>query len=156
LVQAEKDIGGDDHPPARSERDEGRNWEGKKPAQDEKALSPRSLGEPAGREVRERLRQPKGDDEGEDRALRGEAKVILADQREDAPFETNHRPDECVHGDEKSELTGVRSKAEANPGRAHACVGERPRLLAATIAAWSGGGGGRSTSKARTNVSSSA
>ena len=138
-----------------SERDQERNGQGEQPAEDEQALAPDAVGEPARGEVRERLGDPEGDDEGEDRALRGEPEVVLADERKHAPLEPDHRADEGVQGDEQGELPGVRAKPEANRLGRSCRAGALPRRLAATIAAWSAGGGGRSTSSACAKLASS-
>ena len=48
------------------------------------------------------------DDEAEDRALRRQTEVVLADQRKHAAFEPDHCADEGVERDEQCELAGVR------------------------------------------------
>ena len=83
-------------------------------------LRPTLVGEHAGTEVRERLRDTERDDEGEDRDARLEAELLLADEGQDASLETHHRPDEGVESDEQRELRGVR--AEPEPDRRHAVV----------------------------------
>ena len=93
------------------------------------------LGQTAGGEVGERLGDPEGDDEGEDGARRGEPELVLADEREDASLEADHRAHERVQRDEESELTRVRPKPEANGASRHRRAGESPLRLAATIAA---------------------
>ena len=55
-------------------------------------LRPTPLGESPAREVRERLRGTEGDDEGEDRERRAQPEVLLADEREHAALEPDHRP----------------------------------------------------------------
>src|SRR5687767_3766629 len=149
LVETEEDVGGDDYPPTGSKRDQDRNWQRNEPPKNEETFSPGPLGKTPGSEVRHRLRDAEGNDEREDGALRGQPEVVLADERKDAALEAHHRPDEGVERDEESELTRVRAKSEANRSRAHACVGESPRLLAATIAVWSAGGGGESAKSPR-------
>src|SRR5207244_10543198 len=100
-----------------------------------------------------RLGDAERDDEGEDRRLRGESEVALADEREHASLEPDHRADEGVQPDEERELSGVRPEPEADCRRGHARATSPPRLFAATIAAWSAGAGGRSTSSACANAS---
>ena len=112
----------------------------------EQPLAPDTVGERAGREVRERLRQPEGHDEGEDRGLRRQLEVLLADQRQDRSLEADHRADERVDPDEQRELAGVRAQAELNV--AHAGMLVAPLRFAATISACCGGAGGRSTRSA--------
>src|SRR5581483_11940203 len=85
--------------------------------------------------------------------LRGEPEVVAADQRQRAALEPDHRADERVHHHEERELRRVRPQAEANGCRDHAVEAASPARFAATIAAWSAGGGGTSTSSARTNSS---
>ena len=82
------------------------------------AAPPDTVGERAGREVRERLRESERDDEGEDRGLRGQLEVLLADQREDRSLEADHGADERVDPDEQRELAGVRPQAELNVAHA--------------------------------------
>ena len=67
----------------------------------EQPLAPDPVGERAGGEVRERLRDAERDDEGEDRGGRVEAEVLLADERQHASLEPDHRPDERVQPDEQ-------------------------------------------------------
>ena len=55
----------------------------------------RSASVPAPRFVK-RLRGAEGDDEGKDRRLRAEPKILLADQRQDAALEADHRPDQGI------------------------------------------------------------
>ena len=116
-------------------RDQERNGQGEEPAENEQALAPDALGQPAGGEVGKRLRDPEGDDEREDRARRGEPELVLADERKHAPLEADHRADERVQRNEESELTRVRPKPEANGAGRHLRAGESPLRLAATIAA---------------------
>ncbi len=103
------------------------------PAGNEQPLPPDTVGERAGCEVRERLRQSERHDEGEDRGLRRQLEVLLADQREDRSLEADHGADERVDPDEQRELAGVRAQAELNV--AHAGMLVAPLRLAATISA---------------------
>ena len=54
-------------------------------------LRPSALGERAGGEVGQRLGGAEGDDEGEDRRGRAQPEVLLADERQHAPLEADHR-----------------------------------------------------------------
>ena len=155
LVGAEEEVRNDDPAPAGRERDQERHGQSKQPADDEEALTPDAVGEPAGGEVRERLGDPEGDDEAEDRALRGEVEVALADEREHAPLEPDHRADEGVQADKKRELTGVLAKPEPGRRRAHVRVATTPRRFASTISRWFAGAGGRSTSSASAKLAAS-
>ena len=58
---------------------------------DEQPLAPEPLGQLAGGEVGERLGGAEGDDEGEDRGGRGQPEVLLADERQHAPLQADHR-----------------------------------------------------------------
>ena len=67
-------------------------------------------------------------------ACRGEAEVLLADERQDAALESDHRADEGVQPDEQPELAGVRAQAELNrrsrlDGDAAGAVGGDDRRL---------------------------
>ena len=59
--------------------------------------------------------------------------VALADERQHAAFQPDHRPDQCVQADEQAELRGVRAQAE--PHVAHARAVAIPARFALTIAA---------------------
>jgi hypothetical protein len=155
LIQAEEDVGQDDDPPARRERDQSGNGKRHEPAEDEEPLPADAPGEAAGGEVRERLGDAEGDDEGEDGALRGEPEVVLPDQREHATLEADHRADEGIQRNEQSELAGVGPQSEPNGDGGHRRAGESPRRLAVTIDAWPTGGGGTSTSSAEEKLSAS-
>jgi hypothetical protein len=61
-----------------------------------------------------------------------EVEVALADQRQDAALEPDHRANESVQPDEQAELARVRAQAKLNA--AHAWTAIRPVRLAATIA----------------------
>src|ERR671936_1348966 len=141
---SDEEVRDDHHPPRRRHPDQDGNRQGEEPAEDEEALAPDPIGERAGEEVRERLRRAEGDDEGEDRRLRAEAEVALADERQHAPLESDERADERVQPDEERELRRVRPQPEAHGRRGHGRTATAPRLLAATISAWSAGGGGKS------------
>src|SRR5439155_11821564 len=123
------------------------------PAEHEQALAADPVGERTGDEIGQRLRHAEADDEGEHRRIGREVEVVLADQRQNAPLEPHHRPDERVDPDQQAELRGVRAQPEPDP--VHACAGAVPAMFALTIAAWSAGGGGTSASSSRTNASSS-
>jgi hypothetical protein len=112
LVHAEQHVGGDDEPPGGSQPDQQRHRQRDQPADDEETLPADPLGDVAGGEVRERLGEAERDDEGEDRRVRAQGEVLLPDQREDAPFETDHRTDQRVQRHEQRELAGVRAQAE--------------------------------------------
>jgi hypothetical protein len=107
LVRAQEHVRGDDEAPGRREADEQRHRQRECPAQHEQPLASRPLGERAGGEVRQSLGGPERDDEGEDRGLRREPEVALADERKDAPLEPDHRTDERVQPDEQRELRRV-------------------------------------------------
>src|SRR5438105_15182754 len=79
--------------------------------------------------------------------------VVLTDERQHAPLQPYQRADERIEPDEQAELRGVR--AQPQPNNTHARAVAMPERLAATIAAWSAGGGGTSPSSSRTNVSTS-
>ena len=134
LAGAEEQVCDDDEPPAGCDADQERHGQCEQPAEHEQALAAGAVGERARSEVRERLRQAEGDDEGEDRRLRGEVEVLLADQRQDGALEADHRADERVDPDEQGELAGVRAQTELDV--AHAGRWVRPLRFAATISAW--------------------
>ena len=92
-----------------------------------------SVRERAGCKVRQRLGGAEGDDEGEHRGMRGEMEVVLADQRQHAPLEPDHCPNERVEPDEQAELRSVRAQPE--PDAAHARAAAIPARFALTIAA---------------------
>ena len=136
------------------ERDQQRHRKGEQPADHEEALAPDAVGEPAGGQVRERLGDPEGDDEAEDRALRGEAEVALADEREHAPFEPDHGADEGVQADEERELAGVLAKPE--PGCRRSCPSrDGPAAIRGDDLPLVAGAGGRSTSSASAKLAAS-
>ena len=84
----------------------------------------RSARPPAARLV-SALAAPKATTNDEHRRLRGEAEVLLADQRQDASLEADHRADEGVEADQQRELARV--LAQAQPHRpAHARRGHAP------------------------------
>ena len=66
LVDAEQHVGCDDPAPAGGQSDHGRDRQSDEPADDEQALPTDAVGEHARTKVRERLRDPERDDEGED------------------------------------------------------------------------------------------
>jgi hypothetical protein len=80
---------------------------------------------------------------------------MLSDQREHASLEPDHGADERVEPDEQRELCCVGAQPEAHVRRHHGVTASAPRLFAATTAAWSAGGGGRSTRTERANDSAS-
>src|SRR3972149_1287004 len=82
--------GAPDPAPAGGGGAHGGHGQGEEPAEDEEALAADPPREAAGRQVRAGLRDPEGDDEGEDRPLGREAEVPLADERKDAPLEAGH------------------------------------------------------------------
>ena len=104
--------------PTGRESDQERDGQGEQPAEHEQPLAAGAVGERAGGEVHQRLGDAEGDDEGEDRRLRAEPEVLLADQRQDAALETDHRANKSVDADQQCELAGVRSQPE--PDAAHA------------------------------------
>ena len=65
LVRAEEDVRCNDHPPAGSECQHGRDREREQPAENEQALPPDAVGERACTQVRERFGYAEGDDKGE-------------------------------------------------------------------------------------------
>jgi hypothetical protein len=107
LVGAQEQVRPDDPAPARRERDQDGDGQCQRPTEHEQALAPDPVGQPARRQVRERLRDAEGDDEGENRPLGLESEVALADEREDAPLQPDHCADERVQADEQGELGGV-------------------------------------------------
>ena len=135
LVGAEQEVGRDDPAPARRQPDQERHRQRKRPAEHEQALPSRALCERPCGQVGERLGGAEGDDEGQDRRLRGEPEVTLADERKHAALQPDHRPDEGIEGDEQRELRRIRPQAEANGGAAHRRAAVAPRLFAATISA---------------------
>src|SRR5262249_49676960 len=98
-------------------------------------------------------RGAEGHDEGEDRRLRREPELPLTDEGQHAPLEPDHRPDQRIDADQQRELARVRPQAQP---RTHARAAAVPRRFAATIAAWSAGGGGSPTSRPRATASASA
>ena len=118
LVDAEQHVGGDDERPRRRKADEHRDRHGDEPAEYQQPLASDAIGERPGSEVRDRLGETEGHHEGEDRRRRGELEVMLADQREDAPLESDHAADEGIEADEEGELCRVRTEAEGG-NRAH-------------------------------------
>src|SRR5207248_11154718 len=78
-----------------------------------------ALGEAAGGEVGERLRQPESNYERQDRRARAEPEVMLANQRQRRALEPDHRADERRYGDEQRELSQVLAQAELDPASAH-------------------------------------
>ena len=103
------------------------------------------VGERAGGEVRQRLRDAEGDDERQHRRARGELEVVAADERQRRALEADHRADEGVDGDEQRELRGVLAQPQPDGGGGHATSATgRPVRLAATISAWCSGAGGMS------------
>src|ERR1051326_6664381 len=152
LVDAQERICGDDPPPAL--RPENEQWNGQRDQPSDQQCGPTSvpIGQPSGREIRERLRKAEDRDERENGSRGGDAELFPGDDRQDRPLETNHRADERVHDDEQRELLPVRSKAERNG--CHTPAGKLPRF-AARVAAAFGGAGGMSRTIAATNVPSS-
>ncbi len=71
-------------PQARRERDQQRYRQRDEPARYEQALTADPLGEAAGGEVRDRLRDPERSDEAHDHRCGRELEILLADQRQDA------------------------------------------------------------------------
>ncbi len=120
MIDAEEHVRSDDPAPARREGDHRRDRKRQEPAENEEPLATDLVGEHAGTEVREGLRDAERDDEGEDREARLEAELLLADEGQHASLETHHRPDEGVEPNEQRELRGVR--AEPEPDRRHAVV----------------------------------
>jgi hypothetical protein len=153
LVETEQQVGGDDEPPGGRKPDQQRHRQRDQPADHEQPLAADALGEVAGGEVGERLGGAEGDDEGEDRGTRAKAEVLLADQRQHAPLQPDHAPDQRVQADQERELVCVRPQTELD--RRHAGTPTLPPRFAATIRSCSSGRGGRSASIASANASSS-
>src|SRR5581483_4162355 len=95
-----------------------------------------------------------GDDERENRGRGGEPEILLADQRQHAALEPDHRADKRVQRDEQRELACVRAQPEPDRRR-HAVVGTVPTRFAATIRSCPAGRGGRSVTRASANASTS-
>src|SRR5439155_2738602 len=117
--------------------------------------APDPLRQVAGGEVGQRFRGAEGDDEGENGGAGAQAEVVLPDQRQHAPLQTDHGADERVQANQQCELAGVGAQAEPDR-RAHAGVLTPPLRLAATICSCSAGGGGMSATSASANAAGSA
>src|SRR5207237_3982836 len=98
----------------------------------EQSLPAEPVGHTPGGEVRERLAEPEGDDEREDRRRRAQAELVPADERKHAPLEADQGPDKQVQGNEQRELARVRTQPEPHALR-HATAPTSPARLAATI-----------------------
>jgi hypothetical protein len=107
LVGAEQDVRRDDPGPRGSHGDHQRHGQREQPAGDQKTPPADPLGERAGAEVAERLREPESDDERQHRRFRRQPEVLGADQRQCGALEPYHRADERVERDEQRELGGV-------------------------------------------------
>ena len=112
LARAEEEVRDDDEAPGGGKPDQHGDGQSEQPPEDEEAATPDPVGQTACGEVGERLRHSEGDDEGENRTRRGEAEVVLADQRKDAALEADHRSDQSVQRDEQRELGGVGAQAQ--------------------------------------------
>src|SRR5205823_3566466 len=143
-----------DEPPGRSEPDQQRHRQCDEPARDQQPPAAEPFRILPGGKVGQRLGRAEGDDEGEDRRGRMQPEVTLADQRQHASLQADHRADERVEPDENRELAGVRAQSELHR-RAHAGAPTVPERLAATIDFWSAGGGGASASNSSANASGS-
>ena len=133
LVDAEEQVGDDDPVPRRREADQQRHGQRQRPADDQHPPARVPLGKAAGEEVRDRLAEAEGEDEGQDRGLRREAELALADQRHHAALKAHHRTNERVQRDEQGELQRVGAQPEPNLRHQRA-----PRLAPSTTRAVSG------------------
>ena len=155
LVDAEQDVGRDDEAPRRREADEQRHRQRHEPAEHEQPLAADAVGERAGPEVGDGLREAEGDDEGQDRGGRVEAELALADERQHAALEPHHGADKGVERDEQAELRGVRAEPERRRQRCSPRRDGAPARFCATIASCSGGRGGVSWRSASANAAAS-
>jgi hypothetical protein len=82
------------------------------PAGDQQTTAAEPVGETAGDEVRDRLRDPEADDERQHRAAGRDAELALRDEREHRTLQPDHPADEGVDQDEQGELSPVRGQTE--------------------------------------------
>jgi hypothetical protein len=88
------------------------------PAGDQNQLSSVAIGELSGRVVRQRLGQPKHQNERQHARSGDELELPFGNQRQNAPLHSDHRTHEGIDDDQESELRGVLAEAES----------ERPRI----------------------------
>jgi hypothetical protein len=78
-----------------------RYWNSDKPTCDENLPASNTVGESPSRIVRERLRDAKHDDEGQDRGPSRQLKFLFSQKRQDASLHPDHCADEGVDHDEQ-------------------------------------------------------
>jgi hypothetical protein len=114
LVDPEEDVGEDDPFPGRGKHDHKRDRQADEPTGDQDLLAPNPVGEAPGEEVRQRLDETEGDDEGEGNGPRGPPELLLRQERHDRPLQPGHPANEGVDDDEQGELFQVLAQSEAD------------------------------------------
>ncbi len=110
----------DDPVPARRQHDDDRHRQAEEPAGNEDLLAADAVGEASGEQVGQRLDDAEGDDEGEGDRARGQAELLLGQERHDGPLQPDHAADEGVDQDQEAELLPVLAQTEPDRRRGRA------------------------------------
>ena len=114
LVYPQEHVG-EEHPgPGRGPDQEKGHRKPEEPPHQEDPLPTEAVGESPGEEVRCRLHQTEGGNEGEDGAPGGKAELLLGQKREDGALQPHHGPDKGVDQDQEPELPPVLLKSQSD------------------------------------------